>query len=141
MKLKMENIIFPNIRIIVAPDVYKRVSKGKNLNISIKLKNNHVPVSQKGKNYQVQMDLSIENKEKDLIIEAIGVASFLLDELQDEEQKEFALNVNCCAIMFPYIREKITYLTQSAGLEPLILESFNFVDRYNKSKQQEESDT
>ena len=45
-------------------------------------------------------------------------------------------NINCAAIVFPYVREAIADLTQRAGLQPLHLPPFNFVAMYNENKKE-----
>jgi len=48
-------------------------------------------------------------------------------------------NVNCRAIIFPYLREYISDLTKRAGFTPLFLPPFNFVEA-NKQRTNKEGE-
>ncbi len=55
-------------------------------------------------------------------------ALFQFDKMPTQKiLKQFA-NVNCPAIMFPYIRETIADLTRRAGFAPLHLDPINFIE-------------
>lgn len=134
MKILLQNIIFPDIKINVNPGVYERISRGNKLDISLGM-DSHSQLADKEKNlYQVQLMINIKNKLEDLFIDLSCIGLFIIEDIKDDEQLDFVLNVNCNSIMYPYAREKVTYLTQSAGLSPLMLDSYNFIQRYNEIK-------
>ena len=48
----------------------------------------------------------------------------------DKQKREKILQVNCAAVLFPFIRETIAETTRKAGLQPLLLSSFNFLKAF-----------
>lgn len=63
-------------------------------------------------------------------IDAEMTGHFELAGTPDEKQFDMLKNVNCPAIMLPYLREFISDLTRRAGLSPLYIPPFNFVAAY-----------
>jgi preprotein translocase subunit SecB len=61
----------------------------------------------------------------------LGVFKFNgnLDDLGEQKRKK-NLHVNCAAVLFPFIRETIAETTRKAGLQPLLLSSFNFLKAF-----------
>lgn len=51
------------------------------------------------------------------------------DELEDPKTLEQLKNVNCPAIIFPYLRETVSTLVNKANLPPFYLPAVNFIDR------------
>lgn len=101
---------------------------------------------EENKNVTVLPDLAINNEikkdEKQLIVllgvrqitgnipyyfEVESVALFQFDEIPEEKTLKQLSDMNCPAIMFPYIRETIADLTRRAGFQPLHLNPINFV--------------
>lgn len=41
--------------------------------------------------------------------------------------------VNCAAILFPFVREVVADITRRAGLPPLLLDPVNFIEFYNNN--------
>lgn len=56
-------------------------------------------------------------------------------------EKEFDLfkNINCPAIVFPYIREQVADLSRRSGFPPLHLPPVNFVKMHKKNSKEEET--
>lgn len=46
----------------------------------------------------------------------------------DKSIVEKTININCAAILYPFIRETIAEITRKAGFSPLILPAMNFVE-------------
>jgi len=59
---------------------------------------------------------------------------FQFNENPKENHIKMLKNVNCPAIIFPYLREYVSDLTKRAGFPPLFLPPFNFVDAYKQKK-------
>ncbi|MDT8421564.1 MAG: protein-export chaperone SecB [Desulfuromonadales bacterium] len=74
----------------------------------------------------------------DISIECVGVFTFSesLDQYKSEFIEEVA-NVNCAAIIFPYLRETVADLTRRAGFPPLHMPPVNFVEIFKRSKKTE----
>lgn len=71
--------------------------------------------------------------------EVESAALFQFDEIPEEKILKQLSDMNCPAIMFPYIRETIADLTRRAGFQPLHLNPINFIqlakDREERLKQ------
>jgi len=69
--------------------------------------------------------------------EVESVALFQFDEIPEEKTLKQFSEMNCPAIMFPYIRETIADLTRRAGFPPLHLNPINFIQlaKERESKQ------
>jgi preprotein translocase subunit SecB len=62
-----------------------------------------------------------------LSITIVGI--FDLEEPVDEKLRKQLLEINCPAIIFPYLREAISDITRRAGFPPLYLPPVNFIKR------------
>ncbi|GBC60568.1 protein-export chaperone SecB [Desulfonema ishimotonii] len=60
------------------------------------------------------------------------------DDVSGENTDSIA-NINCAAILFPFLREVVADLTRRAGFPPLLLPPINFVSAYRRKKGSEES--
>jgi preprotein translocase subunit SecB len=60
-------------------------------------------------------------------------AIFRLSENVEKEELDRITNINCPAIIFPYIRETVADLTRRAGFPPLHIAPMNFVKEYKES--------
>ena len=72
--------------------------------------------------------LGVKSEDKDASygfeIDMVGVFKFE-NSIPEEAIKKFA-NINCPAILFPFVRETIADLTRRAGFTPLLLSPVNF---------------
>lgn len=59
---------------------------------------------------------------------------FKLNKQVAKKKVEPFANINCPAILFPFLRECVADITRRAGLNPLILPTMNFVELTKKSK-------
>jgi preprotein translocase subunit SecB len=59
---------------------------------------------------------------------------FAFENIPPKDELGRIANINCAAILFPYVRETIADLTRRAGLQPLHLPPFNFVAMYNENQ-------
>lgn len=66
-----------------------------------------------------------------------GTFSFS-EELKAEDIDTFK-NVNCPAIVFPYVREQVADLTRRSGFPPLHLPPVNFVKMYKEQCEKDET--
>lgn len=55
---------------------------------------------------------------------------FIFNKLPSKEDLDRIANINCAAIIFPFVRETIADLTRRANLPPLNLAPFNFLAMY-----------
>jgi len=61
--------------------------------------------------------------------------TFVFSKIPNKEQLDRVVNINCAAIMFPYVRETIADLTRRASLPPFHLGPLNFVALYEKKRE------
>lgn len=77
-----------------------------------------------------------ENKEV-LYLESTFIGNFsVLIEEENMNLDEFVKNAP--ALMFPYIREHISAITQKAGVKPILLQPLNFIALQNKQIDQDQ---
>ena len=62
---------------------------------------------------------------------------FLFKEVPDEKTLKQFGDINCPAIVFPYIREVIADITRRSGFSPLHLPAVNFIEMGKKNKRGE----
>lgn len=72
---------------------------------------------------KVIIDTSISNSNESfyLYLQALGIFEIDSHNLSEEE-KNYILNKNTVAIMFPFIRSQISLLTTQPGLQPILLQ-------------------
>jgi preprotein translocase subunit SecB len=73
----------------------------------------------------LKVEIKDDNMPFNLYVEGKGVFKF--KEAPDESVLRNASEMNCPAIIFPYIRETIADMTRRAGFAPLHLNPVNFV--------------
>lgn len=61
---------------------------------------------------------------------------FRFEEGFDEDMLEKFQNINCPAIIFPYLRETVSDIVRRGGFQPLYLPVVNFVEFWKKSKKE-----
>jgi preprotein translocase subunit SecB len=111
------------------PEDNEAVEIGSRINIGHEKEDNQLTVF-------LAVELDSAHVPFDLSIECAGLFSFKerLDEYESEFIEEIT-NVNCAAIIFPYLRETVADLTRRAGFPPLHLPPVNFVEIRKRSKQ------
>jgi len=83
---------------------------------------------------RLRVDLELSSKDPSPSFRfSVGVGGvFALDGDPTEEELSRIRNVNCPAILFPYVREEVADLTRRAGLKPLHLPPANFLEIADK---------
>lgn len=100
---------------------------------SFDLSTGHFFTEEDKKKFGISFEITINDKEFDLNIEAVFL--FKLDEDLTEEFKlsDFP-KINAPAIAFPYLRAFVSNITLQSGFKPVILPSINFVSLAEKSE-------
>jgi preprotein translocase subunit SecB len=86
-------------------------------------------------------DVNDNDKENKLNLFEIKLAYaglVTLENITEEEQKEFILNIHVPTLLFPYARSVLSEITKDAGFQPLILEpiDFNRLHQYRKEEKE-----
>lgn len=85
-------------------------------------------ISGDDKRFVIEFILNIEDPENDFLINIQSSAFFEVDNPFDEEFKKSSfVRISAPAIAFPYLRAFVSNLTLNAGINPIILPSYNFV--------------
>jgi preprotein translocase subunit SecB len=86
------------------------------------------------KMYIVEFKVQMKDKEKDINFSLKAIALFESEnEIDDDFKNSSFANQNSPAIAFPFVRSFISTFTTNAGLEPIILPSFNFASQNQKN--------
>lgn len=103
-----------------------QLSEGQSIEISteLALQPNY---DQKAKVLSLVMAIRQTNKNAPFHFDVQGAASFQFESDPEQRFLDLLSNVNCPAIMFPYIREYIAELTRRGGFAPFHLPPINFV--------------
>lgn len=88
-----------------------------------------------GKELNVFLKLEIEEGGLPFNLNLEGDGLFKFDHEVDPDQIEEIANINCAAIIFPYLRETVADITRRAGFPPLHLPPVNFVEIYKRQKE------
>lgn len=100
---------------------------------SFDLSTGHFFTEEDKKNFGIGFEVTINDKEFDLKLEALF--TFKLDEdlTEDFKLSDFP-KINAPAIAFPYLRAFVSNITLQSGFEPVMLPSINFVALAEKSE-------
>jgi len=71
-------------------------------------------------------------------LECVFVAVFSPLEGEENMPIEFFVESNAAALMFPFVREHVSTITQKAGLRPVLLPPINVAALIQKGKQEKE---
>mgnify|MGYP001561571592 CR=1 FL=1 len=82
---------------------------------------------QKTRVLSLVMGIQQTNQSSPFLFEVQGAASFQFESEPSQRFLDLLSNVNCPAIMFPYMREFIAELTRRGGFAPFHLPPVNFV--------------
>lgn len=110
--------------------VNKKVSSGEDANTkgSFRLDVNN-SFAQEGKKFFVGFDLTLDDPDYNLYVDAVYAFEVIEGEITDEFKKSNFPRVNAPAIAFPYLRAMVSTITLQAGLKAVILPSINFASR------------
>jgi len=126
---KQPGISFNNI-MLVKEKFNRDFNVPKNPEIKIDLKTNSIKDNNDSNKFQTEMTviliLTSENKEV-LTLESTFIGLFSIVSGQENMSFEEFSSINAPALMFPYIREHITAITQKSGIKPVILQPINFI--------------
>jgi preprotein translocase subunit SecB len=84
-------------------------------------------------NYEVTLKVSVNAKSGDeilFVVELLYAALVVVGKDLGQEVLEPVLMVHCPFLMFPFVREIVSRLTQSGGYPPLMLEPIDFASIY-----------
>jgi len=102
----------------------------------IVLENNvGIQFKQSGKSLYLLLSVSSDSDKQPFRFSVAYEGVFSFEDMPAPDALERIANINCAAIIFPYVREAIADLTQRAGLQPLHLPPFNFVGMYGEKQQ------
>jgi preprotein translocase subunit SecB len=92
-----------------------------------------------GNHLKLFLKLAIDDQSMpfSILVEGAGLFEFNQD-IEDKDIDEIA-EVNCAAIIFPYIRETVADITRRAGFPPLHLPPVNFVNIFKSKKKHSEN--
>ncbi|NQT57307.1 MAG: protein-export chaperone SecB [Desulfobacteraceae bacterium] len=115
-------------------------SKGKipiNLTISHKYKYDY-----KNKTIAFLLSVSINDERMPFFLEIEYEGLFALSKRASKKAVEPIAQVNCPAILFPFLRETVAEITRRGGFNPLMLPVINFVEsaKERKAKTTSQSD-
>ncbi len=88
----------------------------------------------KEKSINVLMSVSIGENQLPFLLDIEYEGLFKLDKRVAKKKIEPFAEINCPAILFPFLRECIADITRRAGFNPLILPAINFVGLVKKQK-------
>lgn len=88
----------------------------------------------------LSVDIDGKNTPFSMSVKGGGVFEFK-EALTSKRDLDSIVNINCAAILFPFIREYIADLTRKAGFPALLLPPMNFVRVYEESKKKRNSNS
>jgi len=138
-KFKILNIFLSEAYIKIHPENLQQnaeyeIETGVNVDYSVNPKNK--------KQVQVVVSIVSNNAKQPFTFKVDMVGNIEFNRILKKEEMDRITNINCAAIIFPFVRETIAELTRKAVTVPFILGPINFVEIYNKKisdkqKQQE----
>lgn len=99
---------------------------------------------QENNTYEVALNveakaLNTENNATIFMVDLEYAGIFSLNNIPTD-QRHFILGVHCPALIFPFVRQIISNITQDGGFQPLMIDPINFVALYNKKMQEAAED-
>lgn len=114
--------------------IFKSTGKNpENIEIKPRFEFSH---EKKEKQLKVHLGISFNNEDAPFIFKINTVGLFEFDQDITNEDVESIANVNCAAILYPFLREILADTTRRAGFPPLLLPSINFVNLNKKLKKE-----
>jgi len=126
-------------------------SKIRSLNFKVKEGESKSPVSitydlsygyeysYKEKCINVLLSLSINEKQLPFLLNIEYEGIFKLNKRVAKREIEPFAQMNCPAILFPFLRECVADITRRAGFSPLLLPAINFIELAKKQEAEEKS--
>ncbi|MDZ7696048.1 MAG: protein-export chaperone SecB [Deltaproteobacteria bacterium] len=111
--------------------------KGKiplNLEISHKYKYDY-----KDKTISVLVAAHINDEQMPFYLKVEYEGLFALNKRLSKKKAEPIANINCPAILFPFLREAVAEITRRGGFNPLMLPTFNFFEAAKEANPKETS--
>lgn len=100
---------------------------------SFDLSTGHFFTEEDKNNFEIGFEVTINDKEFDLKLEAIFIFKLDEDLTEDFKLSDFP-KINAPAIAFPYLRAFVSNITLQSGFKPVMLPSINFVALAEKSE-------
>ncbi len=82
-------------------------------------------INKKDSNFQLHLDVKIEDEKKVINIEIKAIANYYFEKEIDLEKMNNFFFLNAPALVFPYLRAYISTLTNLSGFETLTLPTLN----------------
>ncbi len=92
----------------------------------------------KNKALLIEIGLTQLGEKVPFAFEINATGEFLFEKNVSKKELEILSNINCPAIMFPYVREAIADISRRGGFTPLHLNPINFVKLAQKMKDEKE---
>lgn len=93
-------------------------------NLEIKFKRSS-GINEDDLKFKLDLEVTIEDENKSLLIEVISNGFFDFDKDITEEEKSIFFNTSAPAILFPYLRAYVSTLTTLSGIRPVTLPTVN----------------
>ena len=94
---------------------------------------------EKNKNeLKVYLGINYENPKAPFVFNIKGAGLFEFENDISKEDLEEVANINCAAILYPFLRETLADITRRSGLPPLLLPPLNFINLYKVLKKERE---
>lgn len=101
------------------------------INYNLTVKHNYVDAEDM---LHLLLNVDVNSQDSPIILAVLYGARFNFEHKPEKpEDIAFIAEINCAAIVFPFMREMIADLTTRAGLPPLLLPPVNFVDFYKNN--------
>jgi len=88
----------------------------------------------KGKTLHVRVSISSDGSDQPFRFTVVGGGVFLFKGAVDKDAAVRIADINCAAMIFPYIRESVADLTRRANIPPFHLSPVNFVALHAERK-------
>ncbi|MBW2186459.1 MAG: protein-export chaperone SecB [Deltaproteobacteria bacterium] len=122
------NFTFEEIRIIEVDFKLKQPSQVGEIEVDPVLSFNH---KVDGEFLEVTLGIAFEHPSAPFKFNLVGFGKFKFEQDIDEnfgDKIDQVVIVNCCGMIFPFIRESVAELTRKAGFTPMLLPPVNFVN-------------
>ncbi|MDP3049357.1 MAG: protein-export chaperone SecB [Thermodesulfovibrionales bacterium] len=129
LKFKIQKIKLLECHFKINPE-FDWANKPVNVSTSI-----GVQYAKKNKNVRVILSVNSDDKNQPFIFNTVLVGIFDFHEIPKPKELEKIANINCAAILFPYVREIVADLTRRADLPPFHMDPVNFINFYEKLEQ------
>lgn len=87
---------------------------------------------------RVEVGFSFGDKKSPFIFNVKLAGLFEFDRDISNDDLDQVANVNCAAMLFPFVRETVADITRRSGFPPLLLPPLNFVKLYGEGNKSED---